>query len=512
MPRKKCAAPAFRQQADFGLNRVGASITVRVSNMNDPTARYRKLSILMAAYNEECTLRRCLEQILAAPLPGGLDREIILVDDGSTDHTWEIAQRLSQQHPGLRIFQQPVNQGKGAAIRRAIREMSGDIAIFQDADLEYEPRDYGRLLRPILEGKADVVYGSRFTGEERKVLFFWHTLGNRGLTFLSNLLNNLNLTDMESCYKAFTTRCLRTIPLESNRFGIEPEITTKVARNRFRIYEVPIAYNGRTYEEGKKIGWRDGVAALWFIVKYRLSSHYADAGKMVLDALEQAPRFNQWMYDTIRPHLGHRLVELGAGRGNLSRLLRRHGHLLVTDNRPDYLQDLSRKYDYLETVQVASLDLAVPDDFALLKPYAPDTVVCLNVLEHIQEDEAVLHNLYRVLPEDCRLVFLVPYNPRLYSKFDQQIGHFRRYQKGELEKKMQAAGFQIERQLFFNKVGVVAWWVANTLAGQRTITSWQLRLYNLLTPLFRILDGVLPISGLSTIVVARKPKETPRAA
>ena len=231
-----------------------------------PKVRFHKLSILMAAYNEEATLRRCVEQVLAAPLPAGLQREIVLVNDGSRDRTWEIATQLSTQHPELKIFQQPANAGKGAAIRRAIREMTGDIAIFQDADLEYDPADYGRLLRPIVDGKADAVFGSRFRGEERKVLYFWHTVGNSFLTLLSNMLNDINLTDMETCYKAFRADCLRSLPLESNRFGIEPEVTAKVARNRFRVYEVPITYNGRTYEEGKKIGWRDGVAAFWFIL------------------------------------------------------------------------------------------------------------------------------------------------------------------------------------------------------------------------------------------------------
>jgi len=232
---------------------------------------YQKLSILVAAYNEEETLAASLAGMLSAPLPDGLAREILLVDDGSSDGTWAIAQEMAARRPEIRIFQQPRNQGKGAALRRAIREMTGDVAIFQDADLEYDPRDYSRMLHPILDGRAEVVFGSRFTGGERRVLYFWHTLANQFLTMLSNMLNDTNLTDMETCYKAFVADTLRRIPLESDRFGIEPEITAKVARKRLRMYEVPISYNGRPYGEGKKITWRDGIAALWFILRYRFT-------------------------------------------------------------------------------------------------------------------------------------------------------------------------------------------------------------------------------------------------
>jgi len=236
---------------------------------------YQKLSILVAAYNEEGILAASLAGMISAPLPDGLTREIVLVNDGSTDGTWAVAQKMAAQHPEMKIFQQPRNLGKGAALRRAIGEMTGDLAIFQDADLEYDPREYPRMLGPILDGKAEVVFGSRFSGGERKVLFFWHTLANRFLTLLSNMVNDMNLTDMETCYKAFVAETLRQIPLESNRFGIEPEITAKVARKRLRMYEVPISYNGRPYGEGKKITWRDGIAALWFIVRYGFSADRA---------------------------------------------------------------------------------------------------------------------------------------------------------------------------------------------------------------------------------------------
>jgi glycosyltransferase involved in cell wall biosynthesis len=228
------------------------------------------LTIVIPVYNEESTVANLLEAVLAAPLPDGLDRELVVVDDCSKDGTAEVLAGFAD-NPRVRVFRQPVNQGKGAALRRGFQEVRGDFVVIQDADLEYDPREYPKLLAPVLAGKADVVYGSRFMGSEaHRVLFFWHYVGNRFLTLLSNMVTNLNLTDMETCYKLFRADVLRRIDLEEDRFGIEPEMTAKVARLGVRIYEVGISYWGRTYEEGKKINWRDGLEALSCIVKYGL--------------------------------------------------------------------------------------------------------------------------------------------------------------------------------------------------------------------------------------------------
>ena len=224
-----------------------------------------KLSIVIPVYNEKNTLNTLLTRVEAVDY----EKEIVLVDDCSTDGTREIVESYKNKKEYTVVMHQ-YNRGKGAALRTGFAEASGDIIIIQDADLEYDPKDYGKLLEPILDGRADVVYGSRFLGGPHRVLFFWHYLGNMALTLLSNITTNLNLTDMETCYKVFSRQVLDSIDLKCNRFGFEPEFTSKVAKQKFRIYEVPISYSGRDYAEGKKIGWKDGVAAIWFIIRFRL--------------------------------------------------------------------------------------------------------------------------------------------------------------------------------------------------------------------------------------------------
>ncbi|HKE72552.1 MAG TPA: glycosyltransferase family 2 protein [Acidimicrobiales bacterium] len=236
------------------------------------------LSVVVPCYNERATIATVVDQVLASPWTA----EVVIVDDGSTDGTRDILARLDD--PRVRVLLQPHNQGKGAALRRGFAEATADYVVVQDADLEYDPAEYGALLQPLVDGLADVVYGSRFAaGRPHRVLYYWHSVGNRFLTTLSNMFTNLNLTDMETCYKAFRREVIQSIVVEEDRFGFEPEVTAKVARGGWRVYELGIGYNGRTYAEGKKIGWRDGVRAVWCIVKF------SSTGERLRTTLGDAP-------------------------------------------------------------------------------------------------------------------------------------------------------------------------------------------------------------------------------
>ena len=229
-----------------------------------------KLSVVIPVYNEAATIRDLLT--LVAGVDAGMEKELVVVDDCSTDGTRDVLKQMEAKHPGWRFLYHPQNRGKGAALRTGFAAATGDVVLVQDADLEYDPREYPLLLRPIIEGRADVVYGSRFLGGgPHRVCFFWHSIGNRVLTTLSNMMTNINLTDMEVCYKVFRREVLQSIALKEERFGFEVEITAKIARGRWRIYEVPVSYYGRSYAEGKKITWRDGFRALWCILKYRFA-------------------------------------------------------------------------------------------------------------------------------------------------------------------------------------------------------------------------------------------------
>jgi SAM-dependent methyltransferase len=415
----------------------------------------------------------------------------------------------------LVVLFQDHNQGKGAAVRRGIREITGEIALIQDADLEYDPAEYPKLIQPILDGNADVVFGSRFTGSPRRVLMFWHTVGNRFLTLVSNMCTNLNLTDMETCYKVFRADVLKRIPIRSNRFGLEPELTAKVARLRCRIYEVPISYHGRQYSEGKKIGLKDAFSALWTIIRFTIRPDVGreDAGFTTLRRVEPLKRYNTFMWELMRPFVGRRVLEVGSGTGNITLYLATRERVVATDVDAEYVDLLRRTFAGKPNVEVQALDLATlgQDGF---QPQSFDTVVCANVLEHVVDDEAALRAIHRVLEPGGRAILVVPAFRQLYGEIDRAIGHHRRYTRPELRAKLEREGFVVEEARYFNALGMAGWFLNARLLRRQTVPGVQARINDWLVPVLRLERRLHPPFGMSLMVVARVADvaETPSAA
>ncbi len=465
-----------------------------------------KVSVLVPVYNERFLAAESIRRVLAVRHPSIREIEVIVVDDGSTDGTREVLRALAREYPALRYIEHETNRGKGAALRTALEHATGDVCVPHDADLEYHPDDFGVLVQPFLKEQADAVFGSRFLpGEYRRVLLFYHSVGNRLLTTLVNVLTNLNLSDMETCYKMVRTKLLRSIPLRYNDFRIEPELTIKLAKRGAAIFEAPIRYSGRTYAEGKKIGWRDGFLALAAIVRGALVDDlYVNDpyGAHILHSLSRAHRFSRWMSDVIRPWVGRSVLEIGAGIGNLTVHLVPRDRYRATDINSDYLdylQNFALGKPYLE---VGTLRAEASADFAPLAGTF-DTVVCLNVLEHLDEPVHVLENFHRALAPGGRAIVLVPAGPSRYNSLDRALGHRLRYTPERLREVATAAGFEVERLFDFNRAGVPGWRV-NGWTGRTSFSRVQLKLFDSFVWLSKHLDRVLPWKGLSLIVIAKK--------
>jgi glycosyltransferase involved in cell wall biosynthesis len=468
----------------------------------------RLLSILVPAYNEEEYLAASILRALEAPLPEGLTSEVVAVDDGSTDCTPQILDELAAQYPGrIRVFHHKANAGKGAAIRTALDNAAGEFGIIQDGDLEYDPAEYPKVLGPLLANKADVVYGSRFLiSGERRVIYYWHALANHLLTTACNMAADLNLTDMETCYKAFRITLARSIPIRSNRFGIEPELTIKFAKRQASIYEVPISYYGRTYDDGKKIGAMDAVSALWVILRgYFTRDIYVDPGAKILDSLAGTKRFNRWMADTVRPFVGTRVLELGAGIGNMTQHLARGRKIYVaSDIDEEHIARLRVRFRGRPNLEIRRCDLCDAADFQpLLGSF--DSVVCLNVVEHVEDDLGALRNIFSALKPGGRAIVLVPQDQKAYGTLDEVLGHFRRYSEAQLRARMEEAGFKVERLLHFNRVTRPGWRFNGQVLKRRSFGSFQLKVFDTLVPLWRRIDRYFPWPAVSVIAVGVVP-------
>src|SRR6202167_874435 len=476
------------------------------------------LSIFVPAYNEQYLIEASLQRLWVLDQSPRLDHiKVIVVDDCSTDSTQASLERFRQSLETSQDFKKFTwvwarhdrNQGKGAAIRTALTHVDTELVVIHDADLEYHPRDLLQMIELFLYEDADAVFGSRFMpGGYKRALFFRHALGNKFLTFLCDLFCDLNLTDMETCYKMIRTDLLKSIPLESSTFDVEPELAIKLAKRGARIFEVPISYSGRTYREGKKISWKDGVRALWAILRYGASSRiYTDdaQGGEILERLNRAPRFTRWMSDVVSPYVGERVLEIGAGIGNMSVHLMPRSIYWATDVNPYYLNYLETLRPTRPYMHVGYTDAMNGESFPKGQDF--DTVVCLNLIEHVADDVGALRNVHESLRQGGRAVILVPHGPGLYGSLDEVLGHCRRYTEEQLGEVSQQAGFHVEQILKFNRPGVPAWWLNGKILRRRTFGLGQIRLLNVLTPIFRRIDSWLPLPPLSIIAILRKQED-----
>lgn len=445
---------------------------------------FKKLSILIPVYNEKHTIELLLEEVIKAELPSKIEKEIIVVDDGSTDGTREILKILEEKKMhSLKIFYNEKNMGKGAAISRALSYSTGDICLIQDADLEYNPKEYKNLLEPIISGDADVVYGSRFIPSHyARVLYFWHYLGNRFLTFLSNSFTNLNLSDMETCYKVAIGPLFRSIPIRSKRFGIEPEITSKFAKRKFRIYEVPISYKGRTYLEGKKITWWDGIKTLGTIFLYWLLNDGLNENSFnsKKDFLEETPKYQIWLLEKLFPFLKEEILEIETSIGNrMFFLLPKERYIGFTFNE-NYYKQINLRFGGRRGVGIyfAKDKSEFINKIKEMKPF--DTIILLKDLNF--EIEELLNIFADKLKQGGFLIY-----------------------KGKIKErdKILKSNFEIERVINFNPLGNLFLKIHNKIFKEKKTCIFFKMLYEKFLFILKI-GQVIPFLSGEKIFILKK--------
>ena len=423
----------------------------------------------------------------------------MVVDDYSTDGTREVLQKL-QGRSSLKVHFNQKNQGKGACLHTGFGMAAGEIIIIQDADLEYYPDEYPQMIELIASGKADVVYGSRFLGQHR-AFKYTHYLKNRALTFLTNVLYNTTLTDMETCYKAFRRGVLDGMTLKAKRFGFEPEFTARVVQRKFRLYETPISYAGRSQAEGKKITWKAGIKALYWLLRCKFE--HLDINRQTRARMALIPKYSRWLFQNIKPQLGQRVLELNAGAGDITQNLLGRELVVATDPDEENVHTLRSRFVQGPRVRIMRFDPAKPPS-EVLRRMRFDTIICYNTLEKIEDDSGALRHFSDLLEPGGKLLLMVPAHKTLFGPMDKALGRLRRYRRAELAAKLAATGMEIETPRFYNAVGVFGWFINSTILRRKILPSLQLRLFNLFSRLFRAERVLAPPFGLTLMAVARK--------
>lgn len=463
------------------------------------------VSVIVPVYNKRYFIAAAIEQLLKLQSDLYSDLEIIIADDGSTDGTWEIVQRLASTEKRMKLCRHPHPQGQGAAIQTALQYVTGDVCIIHKLSTEVFAPDIPTLLQPFITEGADAVYGSRYVmASYRPVLLYRHSLINKLLSLAVSWFTDLNLSDVEARSKAINTSLLRSIPLRStSELALDVELTMKLAKRRSRIFEVPIRYAPAAHDH-EKVG--NSFAALATILKFLLIDdmyHQDKYGSNILSDLQHARRLNAWMGDTLRPYIGDRVLEIGAGIGTLTKQFIPRELYVASDIDPhylDYLRSYSIGKPYLRVLKV---DANEPDDFALLQGHF-DTVLMVNVLEHVPDEQTTLKNIYHALAPGGRAVILVPQHPSIYGSLDHVLEHRERYTARKLAQSLQAAGFRVEKLFDFNRTSAPSWVLNGRILKRTGFSRVQLKVLETIMPAVRRFDRIWPWGGLSVIGVGVK--------
>jgi glycosyltransferase involved in cell wall biosynthesis len=486
------------------------SLIERLPAYEDNVPKCFHLSVLVPVYNERHVVEASLRRVLALEHPLISELQVVVVDDASSDGSRSVLERLAEQDARIVLLYHDRNQGKGAAIRTALGRATGDIVIVHGADLEYNPADIPALLVPFAREGADAVFGSRYLAAPyRRALTYRHTAIDKCLTTLSNWFSGLALTDVTTGYKAVHATLLKSIPVRSHDFRFDTELVVKLAKRRARIFEAPIRYLPRTAAEGKKMRPRDGLLAALAMIRFSISDdlYQSDqAGSRMLVEIERARRFNAWLAETVRPYLGDRILEIGAGIGNFTNHFIPRSLYLASDIDPNHLHSL-RSYSIGKPyMRVMHIDATNPEHFRDLE-HQFDTVLMLNVLEHVPDEQQALRNAWRALQPGGRAIILVPQYPGLYGTLDEALGHRERYTPATLEAAMRRAGFRLQETFDFNRYSVPAWWFHGKVLRRRRLSRLQVQGMEVLMPLLKRIDRLLPWSGISIIALGVKHED-----